>query len=103
MLSPFKGDTLNTFDDCYLYWKRIYMNTINMTNNIYIVFENNSECCQIGPFPDAKAAIYKKYKKYLDEEFESASDYDISEDPSGESYFYIEKGIHIYIHRFALP
>ena len=81
-----------------------------MTNNIYIVFENNSGCRQIGPFPDAfatfaaaKAAIYKKYKKYLDEEFECASDYDISEDPSGESYFYIEKGIHIYIHRFALP
>jgi hypothetical protein len=75
---------------------------------IYIVIENGDA------YPDAyesyHAAVTSVIEKYADEVEQELQNGEYScwsipvqEDNQGTTYLYIEKGIHIYIHRFYLP
>jgi hypothetical protein len=80
--------------------------------SVYIVIENGE------PYPkayesyeNAAADVREKYKGLLETELEEcdgyrnlmASDVYLEEDKSsGKTYLYIEKGIHIYIHRLPV-
>ena len=78
--------------------------------NIYIVIENGD------PYPDAYRsykeavdAVKAKYKESIDEELKwleenpgqlGCNEIDVPEAQEGHSHLYIEKGIHIEIHKF---
>jgi len=75
---------------------------------IYIVVENGT------PYPSAYktyelaiADVLSKWQDEIQQQIDEADGYDIcseivmKEDPSGKTYSYVEKGIHIYV--FKLP
>ena len=80
--------------------------------NIYIVIENGD------PYPDAYRsykeavdAIKAKHKESIDEElkwleenpgYQGCNEIDVPEAQEGHSRLYIEKGIHIEIHKFCI-
>ena len=81
-------------------------------NHIYIVVENGD------PYPvayktffDATNAIREKYKEEIELErrwceenpgLHGCNDVDGPENPNGTTYYYIEKGIHIYIYKLPV-
>ena len=71
---------------------------------VYIVIENGE------PYPHAyetyvlsQAAVKAKWdeevKRQEDECGETCCEIDLPENPSGTTYLYVEKGIHIYVYR----
>ena len=85
--------------------------------SVYIVIENSyDEPPGGGIFPtlynsfeEAKAAAIAKYQDELNRQIEEANGYhlasevDVPESKTGFTYLYVEKGIHIYIHKLPSP
>jgi len=89
---------------------------------IYVIIENGDPYpCVYKTYDQAIAAVKAKHKEELEEELrwleeleeelrwleENPGDHgcnevDVPEAASGPSYLYIEKGIHIYIHRLPV-
>lgn len=83
-----------------------------MSISIYIVIENGD------PYPDAYKsykeavdAVKTKHKEAIDEELEwlkknpgdhGCNEIDVPEAKEGHSHLYIEKGIHIEIHKYRI-
>ena len=79
---------------------------------IYIVIENN----ELYPdaylrYEDAVAAVKEKHKEEIEEElqwleenpgYRGCNDIDVPEAKDGPTCLYIEKGIHIYIHKYKI-
>ena len=75
---------------------------------VYVVIEPEVNPVAFATFADAKASIIENYREELEfqeqeaEGWPIASDVDVAESPSGVTYLYIEKGIHIYIYRLPI-
>jgi hypothetical protein len=81
-------------------------------NHVYVVVENGD------PYPvayktffDATNAIREKYKGEIEEErrwceenagLHGCNVVDAPENPTGTTYYYIEKGIHLYIYKLPV-
>jgi hypothetical protein len=75
-------------------------------NVIYVVIENgNPYDSAYTTFASALLAVQETHKETIEEQLKEAngepicSDIDVPEDTTGKTYMYIEKGIHIYIHK----
>jgi len=71
--------------------------------HVYIIIENgDSYDVAYNTYGLAVNAVKAKHRKELQSQGypeESCSEVDIPESKSGRTYLYIEKGIHIYIHK----
>jgi hypothetical protein len=79
-------------------------------NSVYVVVENG-EPYKIAytSFDSAVAAAKEKHKQTIEEQIREAdggsicSDLDVPENKlTGNTYLYVEKGIHIYIHKLPI-
>ena len=73
---------------------------------IYLVIENGEPYPEVyKDYMSAVAAVKNMHEEYI-REFESEldlSDLDVPENvETGKTYLYIEKGIHIYIHKYPI-
>jgi hypothetical protein len=76
---------------------------------VYIVIENSDNAPPGGgvfpttymTFEKAKAAAIEKYQDEIDRQ-SAREDVDVSESETGCTTLYIEKGIHIYIHKLPV-
>ena len=79
-------------------------------NSVYIVVENGKPyVIAYTTFESAASAAKKKHKETIEEQMREAdgglvcSDLDIPENKiTGITYLYVEKGIHIYIHKLPI-
>ena len=79
-------------------------------NNIYVVIENGEPyTIAYTSFESAVAAAKEKHKHTMEEQLREAdgglvcSDLDTPENKlTGKTYLYVEKGIHIYIHKLPI-
>ena len=75
----------------------------------YVVVENGEAYPNAyKSFIGARTAVKEKHRETIEEQIQEAGDepicseVDVPENSSGKTYLYVEKGIHIYIHRFEL-
>jgi len=76
---------------------------------VYIVIENSDDAPPGGgvfpttyrTFEEAKASAIRKYQDEIDRQ-SARKDVDVPESKTGFTSLYIEKGIHIYIHKLPV-
>jgi hypothetical protein len=79
-------------------------------NSVYVVVENGKPyAIAYTAFDSAVASVKDKHKQTIEEQIREAdgglicSDLDVSENKiTGITYLYVEKGIHIYIHKLPI-
>ncbi len=73
---------------------------------VYVVIENGDAYpCAYTTYDKAAEAVRAKYKQVIDDDMEgmdSVNDLLTLESPTGMSLMYVEKGIHIEIHRLPV-
>jgi len=78
---------------------------------VYIVVENGDPYEEAyTTFEDAAAAVRERHKEEIEQEqryceetgLHGCNVIDAPENPKGPTYYYIEKGIHIYIHKLPI-
>ena len=77
---------------------------------VYVVVENGEPYkVAYASFESAAAVVKEKHKEEIDAQLREAdgtpmcSDLDVPEDKlTGKTYLYVEKGIHIYIHKLPV-
>jgi hypothetical protein len=78
---------------------------------VYVVIENGDAYpCAYTTYDKAAEAVRAKYKQVIDDDIEwkesegmhSVNDLFTPENPTGMSLMYVEKGIHIEIHRLPV-
>jgi len=79
-----------------------------MNTTIYVVIENgNAYPDAYESYHAALTAVIEKYAERVEEEIKNGDDscwsIPVEEHLCGTTYLYIEKAIHINIHRFSLP
>ena len=70
--------------------------------NVYYVVIENGDPYEIlfTSYEQAVATVKIRHREEIYEE--SVCEVNVEENPSGKTYLYVEKGIHIYIHRFKV-
>jgi len=95
-----KGSTFQKKLNSYSVLERVPMNFV------YVLIESEVNPVAFANFADAKASVLERYREELDIEkaqgYPMASDVDVEESATGVTYLYIEKGIHIYIHKLCI-
>jgi hypothetical protein len=79
-------------------------------NSVYVVIENGEPYENVyTSFASAAATVKERHAETIAEQIKEAegypicSDIDVPEDiVTGKTYWYIEKGIHIYIHKLPI-
>jgi hypothetical protein len=67
----------------------------------YVVIENGDPYdILFTSYEQAVATVKIRHREEIYEE--SACEVNVEENPSGKTYLYVEKGIHIYVHRFKV-
>jgi len=67
----------------------------------YVVIENGDPYeILFTSYEQAVATVKIRHREEIYEE--SVCEVNVEENPSGKTYLYVEKGIHIYIHRFKV-
>lgn len=77
---------------------------------VYVVIENGEPYSEVyASYALAQAAVKVKWDEEVQQQWEEegdvpnhVSDIDLPEDPSGETYLYVEKGNHIRVYRLPV-
>lgn len=72
--------------------------------SVYVVIENGEPYENVyTSFGSAAAAVKEKYTDQISNDYPNCSEIDVSEDKlTGNTYLYVEKGIHIYIYKLPI-
>ena len=73
--------------------------------NVYYVVIENGDPYEIlfTSYEQAVATVKIRHREEIEgDEDEGVCEVNVAENPSGKTYLYVEKGIHIYIHRFKV-
>lgn len=68
----------------------------------YVVIENGDPYeILFTSYEQAVMTVKIRHREEIDE-YDGACEVNVPENPSGKTYLYVEKGIHIHIHRFRV-
>jgi hypothetical protein len=72
--------------------------------SVYVVIENGELYKHVyTSFDSAAAAVKEKYAEQISNGYPNCSEIDVPEDIlTGNTYLYVEKGIHIYIYKLPI-